>query len=465
MAHKLLRQIPLFQSLSEEDLDRIDSTVEIISIAKGQELFHEGDEGNWAFIIKDGVLEIIKESNGREVLLALRDEGTIIGEMALLESLPRTATVRARTDTTLFAIQKDEFDRLLHSSPTAMQSMFQTIQKRLRENQAQLRQSEKMAQLGTLTAGIAHELNNPAAAVKRSAGTLFEAIKKLDVAYENISQFGFEEQQWSILHKLVEKIYQSSQSPPELDALTRSDKEEKIEFWLEDRGIEDAWQIAPNLVNLQFDEKELISLAQDFPVEKMKCVIEWLNATYDVYSLLNELSQGATRISSIVKSLKSYAYLDQAPVQSVDINQGLDDTLTIMQSKLKKGINVKRVYDPDLPQIMGYGSELNQVFTNLIDNAADALADQADAQLIIRTRKEANWVFVEIEDNGPGIPKEALPNIFDAFFTTKPPGKGTGLGLNISYNIVVQKHRGDIKITSMPGKTCFEVILPIEFKE
>jgi len=353
----------------------------------------------------------------------------------------------------------------MNSSPSAMQSLFQNILGRLREDQVHLRQSEKMAQLGTLTAGVAHELNNPAAAVKRSADQLIEATKDLDASYAHISRLGFDDNQWNILNSLTEKVHTSAYSPPELDAITRSDMEVEIENWLEVHGIKGAWQMAPNLVNLQFSQDELASLTAEFHSERLMCVIEWLNATYYVYSLLNELSQGSSRISAIVKSLKSYAYLDQAPIQSVNINEGLDDTLTILRNKLKSGINLKREYAQDLPAIMGYGSELNQVWTNIIDNAADALTDHEDAQIIIRTRQESEWVVVEVEDNGPGIPEEIHSKIFDTFFTTKGPGKGTGLGLNISYNIVVQKHRGDIKVSSIPGKTCFEVMLPIEFKK
>ncbi|NOR89384.1 MAG: cyclic nucleotide-binding domain-containing protein [Anaerolineales bacterium] len=461
MAHELLKNVPLFHGLDQEDLDRLSESVEIVTISKGEELFHEGDEGNNAYVIKQGEIEIIKESNDREVLLAVQSEGRVIGEMALLESMPRTATARARSNVVLYAIQKKELDQLMNSSPSAMQSLFRTILGRLRENQVHLSQSEKMAQLGTLTAGVAHELNNPAAAVRRSADQLIDATKKLDAAYANISRLGFDDQQWQILNSLAKKAQKSAYSPPEMDALTRNDMEAEIEDWLDDHGIREAWQMAPNLVNLQFNEKELAFLAEEFPSERLMCVVEWLNATYDVYSLLHELSEGSVRISAIVKSLKSYVYLDEGPVQSVNINEGLDDTLTILHSKLKSSINVKREYAQDLPELIGHGSELNQVWTNLIDNAVDALADQEDAQVIIRTRQESGWVVVEVEDNGPGIPEDIQPKIFDAFFTTKEPGKGTGLGLNISYKIVVQKHRGDMKVSSIPGKTCFKVMLPI----
>lgn len=465
MINEFLKKVPIFQDLSDDDLGKLSEVVETVSFPAGEELFHEGDEGDKAFIIKSGEVEIVKESGKREVLLAVRGEGVVIGEMALLESRLRTATVRARSDVDLYTIQKDELDKLLITCPNVMQSLFQTFLKRLRENQVHLQQSEKMAQLGTLTAGVAHELNNPAAAVKRGADQLIDAIKSLDASYAHIGRIGYDDHQWAILNQLSEKANDSASSPPVMDAITRSDLEQEIETWLEDHGLEDAWTMAPNLVNLRFNQDELATLAKDFPADRLNCIIEWLNATYNVYSLLNELSEGSSRISSIVKSLKSYAYLDQAPVQSVNINQALDDTLLILQNKLKSKVNVKREYTQDLPEVMGYGSELNQVWTNIIDNAVDALDGKEDAQIKIHTRAESEWVIVEIEDNGPGIPEEIQPKIFDPFFTTKGPGKGTGLGLNISYNIIVEKHRGDIQVRSKPGQTVFEVWLPINFEE
>ncbi len=465
MIYDILKTIPLFQGLDHEDLEKLSNSIEIVNIKKGDILFNEGDEGDKAYIIFKGELEVIKESLGREVLLAIQGEGVLIGEMALLESLPRNATLRARADSVLYAIKREELDHLMNSSPSAMKSLFQTVIRRLKEKQIHLAQSEKMAQLGTLTAGVAHELNNPAAAVNRGADQLREATRELDASYAHISRLGFNDKQWEILDSLAQKILVISSSPPEMDALTRSDMEMEIEDWLTDHTIEEPWKVAPNLVNLQFNEEDLESLTTEFPKEHFLCVIEWLDATYSVYSLLNELSKGAAQISTIVKSLKSYSFLDQAPIQSVNINEGLDDTLTLLNSKLKGGISIKRDYSEDLPEIVGYGSELNQVWTNLLDNASDALAEQEGAQIIIRTRQKGGWVFVEVEDNGPGIPEENQNKIFDAFFTTKGPGKGTGLGLNISYNIIVQKHRGDMKVNSGPGRTCFEISLPIENKD
>jgi signal transduction histidine kinase len=241
--------------------------------------------------------------------------------------------------------------------------------------------------------------------------------------------------------------------------LTRSDREFEIEEWLAETGVDAPWELAPSLVDMGFEVERLQTMRDDFH-EALPVVLNHLCATYQVYSLLREIGQGAGRISEIVKALKSYAYLDQAPVQPVNIHEGLNDTLVILRHKLKQGVNVRREYADDLPIIQAYGSELNQVWTNLIDNSIDAL--DGNGEIIIRTRQEEQWIVVEIEDNGPGIPQEIQSRIFDAFFTTKPPGKGTGLGLNISYNIVVYKHQGDLKVVSQPGKTCFEVWLPLK---
>jgi signal transduction histidine kinase len=250
-----------------------------------------------------------------------------------------------------------------------------------------------------------------------------------------------------------------AKQPADLDSLARSDVEDEIETWLEDKDIENAWEMAPTLVNLGYDSDSLAALANDFTAEQLPAVIAAASSTYTIYSLLEEIHQGAGRISEIVKALKSYTYLDQAPIQSVDVREGLNDTLVMLRSKLKAGIVVHREYAEDLPQIQAYGSELNQVWTNIIDNAIGAMGGKGEISL--RARGEDSWVVVEIEDTGPGIPEEIQSKLFDPFFTTKPPGEGTGLGLNISHNIIVQKHGGKITIFSQPGKTCFEIRLPI----
>jgi signal transduction histidine kinase len=462
MIKEFLEKVSLFANLPEADLDRICGMVEEVRLAAGEELFAEGSPGERAYIIKEGQLEVIKVSGGREVLLDVQGVGAVIGEMALLEKVPRMAAVRARTDCVLLAIHQDQLDHLLDTSASAARAMLRTVLTRWRNTEAMLRQSERMAQLGTLSAGVAHELNNPAAAVQRGASQLQDAIQQTEVAYLQLDQFALSDKEWEIVRKLGQQAREQAAYPPELDALARSDREGELETWLEAQGVPDAWEYASTLVNLSYGDGELAVLTEHFASERLATVIRWLDATYSVSSLLTEVDQGAGRISEIVKALKSYSYLDQAPVQAVDLHEGLDDTLVILRSKLQPGISVRREYAPDLPKIQAYGSELNQVWTNILDNAIDAL--EGEGQITIRTRQDGKWVVVEIEDNGPGIPSDIQTRVFDSFFTTKPPGKGTGLGLDISYKIIVNKHRGDIKVTSQPGQTSFQVKLPLNFE-
>ncbi len=462
MVREFLEKISLFSNLPETDFGRVCGMVEEVRLSAGEELFAEGSPGDRAYIIKEGQLEILKTSSGREVLLNVQKPGAVIGEMALLERAPRMASVRARTDCVLLAIHHDQLDRLLNSSPSAARTMLDTVLTRWRATEAMLRQNERMAQLGTLTAGVAHELNNPAAAVARGADQFRDALQQLESAHRQLGQCSLSETQREIAQKLGQQARVQATHPPELDALARSDHEAELEAWLETTGVSDAWEYASTLVDLNYDTSELTALTQHFAPEQLPAVIRWLYATHSVHSLLTDISQGARRLSEIVKALKSYAYLDQAPVQFVNVHEGLDSTLVILRSKLKSGISVRRAYAPDLPKIQAYGSELNQVWTNILDNAIDALNGQGE--ITIRSHQEGDWVVVEIEDNGPGIPPEIQPRLFDPFFTTKPPGKGTGLGLQISYNIIVNKHRGDIKVFSQPGKTCFQVWLPINFE-
>lgn len=463
MFHDFLRQISLFGSLTESDFGRICGMVQEIHLAAGEELFAEGSTGDKAYIIKEGQLEVVKTSGGREVLLAVRGAGNVIGEMSLLEKAPRMATVRARTDSVLLVITQQQFDQLLETSPSAARTLLNTVLTRWRATEGLLRQSEKMAQLGTLVAGIAHELNNPAAAVRSGAEQLRTALRKFEEAHVDLHGQALSQAQWTVLLWLAQQTEQRAAQPLELDALARSDRESKLETWLEGHDVPDAWELAPALVSLDYDVDSLATLADHFTPQQLPSVICWLEAACTIYSLLAEIGQGAEQISTLVGALKTYAYLDQAPLQNVDVHQGLDNTLLILRNKLKSGVSVRRVYAPDLPKIEAYGSELNQVWTNIIDNAIDALNGQGE--IVIRTRREEKWVVVEIEDNGPGIPAEVLPRIFDPFFTTKPIGQGTGLGLDIAYNIVVLKHRGDIKVHSEPGSTCFEVWLPINQPE
>ena len=330
----------------------------------------------------------------------------------------------------------------------------------LNEAQNQLIIQEKMASLGKLSAGMAHELNNPAAAAQRGASQLqamFSRWQKIQL------RMGEQRLDQTHLEKLVELdrvAGEYARKPADLNALTRSDQETDLERWLKEKGIENTWELVPALVSLGYRGSDLEELLKTFTLQQFSLVIDWLSCTHAIYSLVAEIGLGTGRIAEIVKALKNYTYMDQAPVQSVDVREGLDNTLIILHNKLKKGITVLREYAEDLPVIQAYASELNQVWTNIIDNAIDAM--EGKGRLIVRAWRDGRWIVVEVEDNGSGIPKEIQSKIFDPFFTTKGPGEGTGLGLNISRNLVVQKHHGQITVISRPGSTCFTVHLPID---
>lgn len=333
------------------------------------------------------------------------------------------------------------------------------LEKAYLRQEVMLRQSEKLATLGKLSAGMAHELNNPAAAAKRAAAQLQANFSRIQRTFVTLSGSDLTDSQLESLLALDRLAQERAQHPVGLDPVAWSDREGELETWLGDHGVGTSWEVAPALVGLGYQTGELADMATSFSPSQLPPVLDWLHCTAVIYSLLEENSQGATRVSQIVEALKAYTYMDQAPIQSVDIHEGIDNTLLVLKGKLELGMSVHREYDPSLPRIEAHGSELNQVWTNLIENSIDAT--DGHGEIILRTRHDGRWVIVEVEDNGAGIPDEVLPHLFEPFFTTKPPGHGTGLGLNICHNIVVQKHKGRIDVHSRPGKTRFEVWLPL----
>jgi signal transduction histidine kinase len=270
----------------------------------------------------------------------------------------------------------------------------------------------------------------------------------------------FDDTQAQKLESLREVFVENARGADSIDSLARSDMESDVESWLDDHGIEDGWELAPVLVSLGWGVERLEEAAADFTPEQLRVVLPWLAYGLSAYNLLDEVHSSAERISEIVKAVKTYSFLDQAPIQEIDIHDGLENTLVILKHKLKGGVKVKREYGSDVPHIDAYGSELNQVWTNILDNAIDAMDGQGE--ITIKTYARGENVIVELSDNGPGIPPDVKQHIFEPFFTTKGPGTGTGLGLHIVYNIVVDKHHGQISVTSEPGHTCFQVTLPIK---
>jgi len=317
---------------------------------------------------------------------------------------------------------------------------------------------EKMASLGKLSAGMAHELNNPASAAKRGAAQALEVLADLHRAQMRLAEVGLDAQRRARLGELDALARERAHVPEQLGALARSDLEAEFDEWLRSRGADAPASVPGALVSLGLRPEGLAELGGPFSDDALAPLVEWLGLKALLYSLFVEIAVGTARIVDLVQALKTYTYLDRAPVQDVDVRDGLENTLVILHNKLKNGVSVVREFEDDLPRISAYAGELNQVWTNLIDNAVDAM--HGSGRLTVRAWSDPDCVVVEIEDDGPGIPDDVRQRVFDPFFTTKPVGVGTGLGLNISHTIVVAKHHGSLTVDSEPGRTCFRASLP-----
>jgi signal transduction histidine kinase len=381
--------------------------------------------------------------------------------MSVIEKVPRMFTVRAQRRSTVLKIGIELFEEVLVGSPAAALALLRLVMARLRTTESMLGQQARLVSLGTLAAGLAHELNNPAAAAQRGVGQLRRTVTAWLQARSDLDALRLApEVNDRVLARLRQDIEHDSHPGPVAvdDPLERSDREEAVCSWLEGQGIEDAWDLAPGLAACGWDVAALHAWCSGFETAQVPAILRWLTMGYHVHNLLDEIHGSTERISEIVRAVKNYSVMDQAPLLEIDVHDGLESTLVILKHKLKQGITVRRDYDRTLPRIDAYAGELNQLWTNLMDNAIDAM--QGNGELRLRTYMDDGQVAVEIGDNGPGIPAHVLPRIFEPFFTTKGPGQGTGLGLHVSHGIV-QKHRGKIEVHSEPGDTRFKVSLPL----
>ena len=492
-----IHQIRLFSGLTDQELRSIEKGNEVWFEA-GDKILAEGEHDTF-YVVLDGKVEVILRDGSKEAVLSTYDSGDHFGELPIILGWSdHKCAAYAAKKSHLLRWNQDEFWRMIYSSPALTRQILHSMAQLLKALETTLQHNQKLIALGGLAAGLAHELNNPAAAANRAITQLSDSIQEWRSLVQKLNgQQSITATQWSYLSKLRNDTLKFDSNSPNLystldknsasnsytkdDPIAQSEKEDRIIDWLESHGINDGWKLAPDLVNMGVDIDKLNDIDNNVVLHPLsgtitdnnateqdlllEDILRWLNATTRVDHLLYEIKSSTARISELISAVKSYSYMDQAPLQDVNIHDGIESTLTMLQHKLKKaGITIIREYDSNLPHVNAIGNELNQVWTNLIDNAIDGIG--RDGTILIRTINEGNnRILVEIVDSGSrGIPKDVQPRIFEPFFTTKELGKGTGLGLSISHRIIVDTHKGDIRFNSKPGETSFQVRLPIIYK-
>jgi signal transduction histidine kinase len=450
-----LLRVPAFADLPDDQIDWFLGHAAELHVRAGDTYFREGDTADAMFVILEGQLQARGDMGGESIVFLIKP-GEVTGALPFSRMKQFTVGVRAITDATVLRFPSSLFPELVQKMPELTKRLVGLMSDRIRETTRREQQRDRLAALGKLSAGLAHELNNPASAAKRAAGQLREILKKIRDASHELGRRDLSPAQKSEIEKLEASFIQHHEVP--LDPLALSDLEEQIDSLLRSHGQNDLWQLAADLARKNVRPESLESLFATLDSDTARAALVRIAASVEVAALLNEIESGTSRISDLVRAIKEYTYMDQTPLQNVDVVKSLETTLTIMNHKLKRGVAVERDYQRVPLLVNSFGSELNQVWTNIIDNAIDAMGGKG--QLRIRTYREDNCVVVEIDDNGPGIPEDVQPHIFEPFFTTKGVGEGTGLGLDTTLRIV-KKHRGSIQVSSKPGDTRFQVWLPL----
>lgn len=447
-----LRTVAAFHDLPDDQLDWFLEHATEVNLSPGQTYIREGDVADRMMVVLEGELQA--RFSGANENVFTTHAGAVSGILPYSRMTVFPATGRAVKPSRILTFPKSLFDELLTHLPELGRRLVATMVDRTREATRGEQQRDRLAALGKLSAGLAHELNNPAAAARRTAERLRGAVGEFRNSVSKL-----EEVQLTAKERTAIEYFESNccTATPETDVLKASQLEEDIESILHQHGITDGWQYTSALVESGVQPDSLNLLLGAVRPDVAEPALKRASALVEINDLLGELENSTSKISDLVRAIKEYSYMDQAPVQDVDVTKGLENTLTILAHKLKKGVTVHRDYHPVPLLVNSYGSELNQVWTNIIDNAVDAMHGQGD--LRIRTYPEADCAVVEIGDSGPGIPPEIQPRIFEPFFTTKGVGEGTGLGLDTTLRIV-RKHRGSINVTSVPGDTRFQVRLP-----
>lgn len=454
-----LRQIPLFQHIKEQDLECL-GQVEMVDAPAGTVLVEAGETNLHFWILLNGEVRATKpEADNGCTLLGTLKTGETFGEVPLLTGAP-AAPIHGETtaDSTLVRVDGAGFWSLMNSCPAVRSGILSNMGRRLEAYQILTLHREKLISLGTLAAGLMHELNNPGAAARRASAQLRENLVRLQEISLRFTEAKLNEEQLKCMAELQAEALKF-QKPQAMSSLEQADAEETLLEWLESSGVENAWKVAPTLVAVGWRREDIECAQRAFPRGILSDALNWLESLVSSLQLVNTIEESITRVTDLVIAVKKYAYDDKNREREIDIHDSIQSTLTILAHKFRqKELSIRKVFGPDMPKIKTTGTGLSQVWTNILDNAIDASPEKGE--IAIRTWIEEGHACIGISDQGGGIAPEHRDHIFEPFFTTKPAGVGTGLGLDIAHRIVVGQFGGEIVFTSSPGKTEFIVRLP-----
>ncbi|MER6982574.1 ATP-binding protein [Streptomyces carpinensis] len=456
----------LFEKLSPEQLGRLCSEGRVERFEPGP-VYTEGEPATCFYVMIEGTVVLSRRVGGDDVeVIRSSQPGVYAGAMqAYIGDRVRQVynnSMRVTEPTRFFVLPADTFANVMREWFPMAVHLLEGLFFGSKSTQAVIGQRERLLALGSLSAGLTHELNNPAAAAVRATETLRERVAKMRRKLAVIAEGPFSREQLAHLIEIQERTAERVAKAPALSPLEASDREDMLTDWLEDHGIDQGWQLAPTFVQAGLDVDWLEEVAAAVDEEILAGAVGWLNYTVETELLMDEIADSTNRISHLVDAAKQYSQLDRAPYQVADVHELLDSTLLMLSGKIGPRIRVVKDYDRTLPRIPAYPAELNQVWTNLVDNAVSAMnGTGGEGTLTVRTARRDDRLLVEFQDTGPGVPPEIRGRIFDPFFTTKPVGQGTGLGLDISWRIVVNKHHGSLGVESVPGDTRFRVLLPL----
>jgi signal transduction histidine kinase len=458
-----LGKLPIFADLSRERLQWLCDNLTEFTAKAGDVLLGEGEMNTSLLILLEGEVSTTRRAEG-ELSTERYVAPEFFGAPAMVASIPYPATLRATSDCLIALLPEAAFRNLFVSFGSFAHLVARGMTDWLTALETAGRNREKLAALGKLSAGLAHELNNPASAMSRALDYMLDGLTALEDSALALGLHAVPRESVNELRALAARgATQTSASAA--DALRQGEAESRLGDWLASHGTAKPWLVASCLVAHGITSDDLGPLAARLNADQLGAAVSWIAQVLELRSVMHETKRGAARIFDLVKAMKSYTYMDQGPRQEVDIHAGIEDTLTVMAHELKRGIVIVRDFDSSMPRLPAYGSELNQVWTRIIENAVEAMNGQGE--LTVRTRRDADRAVIEIIDTGPGIPQDAIPHLFEPFFTSKPIGQvqghGLGMGLHVAYRIVVNRHGGTIEASSRMGETVFRVSLPLKY--